>query len=93
MNASRPTRARLALALLLCATLLLGACGGGTPTRTARDPDLPVSIRANDVLFRALGLVGTPYRYGGNTPSGGFDCSGLIVYAYRNAAQRPLPFR
>lgn len=91
MNASRPTRARLALALLLCATLLLGACGGGTPTRTARDPDLPVSIRANDVLFRALGLVGTPYRYGGNTPESGFDCSGLVGFVYREAAGLVLP--
>ena len=37
---------------------------------------------ANAVLFRAIALVGTPYRYGGNTPAGGFDCSGLVAYAY-----------
>jgi len=43
------------------------------------------------VLFRALGLVGTPYRYGGNTPEGGFDCSGLIGYVYRDAAGISLP--
>ncbi len=47
--------------------------------------------RANDVLFRALSLVGTPYRYGGNTPSGGFDCSGLVGYVFRTVADVSLP--
>ncbi|HET6552300.1 MAG TPA: C40 family peptidase, partial [Dyella sp.] len=46
---------------------------------------------ANDVLFRAIALVGTPYRWGGNTPDGGFDCSGLVDYIYRNAAGLMLP--
>ncbi|HEX7816938.1 MAG TPA: C40 family peptidase [Dyella sp.] len=46
---------------------------------------------ANDVLFRAIALVGTPYRWGGNTPEGGFDCSGLVDYIYRNAAGLMLP--
>jgi cell wall-associated NlpC family hydrolase len=46
---------------------------------------------ANDVLFRAISLVGTPYRYGGNTPEGGFDCSGLVGYVFREAAGVVLP--
>jgi cell wall-associated NlpC family hydrolase len=46
---------------------------------------------ANDVLFRALALVGTPYQWGGNTPQGGFDCSGLVDYIYRHAADIVLP--
>ncbi|MEO8998538.1 MAG: C40 family peptidase [Rhodanobacter sp.] len=46
---------------------------------------------ANDILFRAIGLVGTPYRWGGNTPAGGFDCSGLVDYIYRTAARIKLP--
>ncbi|MGF6395343.1 C40 family peptidase [Pseudomonas plecoglossicida] len=46
---------------------------------------------ADDVLIRAIGLVGTPYRWGGNTPDAGFDCSGLIGYVYRDAAGISLP--
>lgn len=47
--------------------------------------------RANDITLRAIGLVGTPYRYGGNTPDGGFDCSGLVGYVYRDAGATSLP--
>ncbi|KAB8162088.1 hypothetical protein FKV24_018600, partial [Lysobacter maris] len=46
---------------------------------------------ANAVLMRAISLVGTPYRYGGNTPDGGFDCSGLVNYVYRDMLDLRLP--
>ena len=49
------------------------------------------SRRANEVLVRAISLVGTPYRYGGNTPAGGFDCSGLVGYVFLDAAGLRLP--
>jgi len=85
--------------------LLLAACAGA-PHRhepTYRDShsalaDLPARApsaasvgTANDVLFRAIALVGTPYHWGGNTPESGFDCSGLVDYIYRNAAAILLP--
>jgi len=56
----------------------------------ARAPDGAVGT-ANDVLFRAIALVGTPYHWGGNTPDSGFDCSGLIDYIYRTSAGIQLP--
>ncbi|MDC7222694.1 MAG: C40 family peptidase [Spirochaetales bacterium] len=36
---------------------------------------------AEDIIRSASELVGTPYRYGGASPSG-FDCSGLLYYLY-----------
>jgi cell wall-associated NlpC family hydrolase len=77
---------------------LLGACASAPPPqpRIVQRPVLAAppetsNPAAEDVLFRALGLVGTPYRWGGNTPDSGFDCSGLIGFVYRDAAGIALP--
>lgn len=94
---------RMARLLLLSLTLLLlAACASGPRKSAPRETqsalaNLPARApagnagTANDVLFRAIALVGTPYRWGGNTPDGGFDCSGLVDYIYRNAAGLALP--
>ncbi|MEO7065794.1 MAG: C40 family peptidase [Rhodanobacter sp.] len=57
----------------------------------ARAPSAASAAEANDILFRAIALVGTPYRWGGNTPSGGFDCSGLMDYIYSQSTGIKLP--
>lgn len=36
----------------------------------------------NNVLSDAGQQVGTPYRYGGSTPDGGFDCSGFVQWIF-----------
>ncbi|KQQ54710.1 hypothetical protein ASF84_15425 [Pseudomonas sp. Leaf127] len=43
------------------------------------------------VVKRALEAVGTPYRWGGNTPGKGLDCSGLVKYAFTDVANVDLP--
>ncbi len=67
--------------------LLQGCAGSPSP----RGGHAQKTGSANDVLIRAIGLVGTPYRYGGNTPASGFDCSGLVGYVFRDAASINLP--
>ena len=78
---------------------LLAGCGGKDNVRSqapAAGKDWPAvqpadPESANSVLMRAIGLVGTPYRYGGNTPESGFDCSGLVTYVYRDMLDLRLP--
>jgi cell wall-associated NlpC family hydrolase len=44
-----------------------------------KPPKPTVGERAAKIALRA---VGVPYRWGGTSPSGGFDCSGLVYWAY-----------
>lgn len=44
-----------------------------------------------EVLLSALSLSGTPYKYGGNSPETGFDCSGFVRYVFNQAANLTLP--
>jgi cell wall-associated NlpC family hydrolase len=82
------------LALLIIAALL-GACSVSRPKPAPPSFSLrnhhAGDTNANDILFRAISLVGTPYRYGGNTPQSGFDCSGLVDYVFNDVAGITLP--
>src|SRR3546814_18384057 len=60
-------------------------------TTLFRSPPSEATRRANEVTLRALGLVGTPYVYGGNTPQGGFDCSGLVTFVFADVGNLSLP--
>lgn len=52
--------------------------------------DSTVSATGNAVVDYAYKFLGTPYQWGGTTPSG-FDCSGFTQYVFKNAAGVSLP--
>ncbi|MCC6870189.1 MAG: C40 family peptidase [Burkholderiales bacterium] len=46
---------------------------------------------AQDVAVYALSLIGVKYKFGGNTPASGLDCSGLVRYVFQEVTGVTLP--
>lgn len=49
------------------------------------------STRASELALHAMGMIGIHYKYGGNTPESGLDCSGLVRYVFKEAWGSDLP--
>jgi cell wall-associated NlpC family hydrolase len=61
----------------------------------AKIPNVSLLDRATDtaqaVLDQAVGLLGAPYRWGGNTTTLGFDCSGFVTHVFQMGLGLTLP--
>lgn len=55
------------------------------PTTTSPDTEnQPVSDTRSEIVSFAKKYLGTKYKYGGRSPSVGFDCSGFVYYVFKN---------
>jgi cell wall-associated NlpC family hydrolase len=57
-----------------CDLIGSGTVGGTAPGETAAEAS---------AVSNAVALLGIPYQWGGESTQGGFDCSGMVQYVYR----------
>lgn len=100
---------RAGLGFLAAAALVLTGCATTSSnqnawldpqgSRNARldvdelDPVTAIAAAQHPLTRQALTHLGIAYRYGGNAPDEGFDCSGLIYYSAQTSLGLKLPRR
>jgi murein DD-endopeptidase len=65
---------------IVIAFVLLAGCAS---TGASRAPEIRPDL-ADLAAGNAAKMLGKPYRFGGASPAG-FDCSGLVLFSYRQA--------
>jgi len=104
MTTSRPTQTRrhLAQACVLAAGFWFSSAAWSIDTPPLQDPSSSktqialtklhdITNRASELAVQALSMLGINYRYGGNSPETGLDCSGLVRYVFKEAWGTDLP--
>lgn len=67
------------------------------PQATQRPPSNPltgpyyISSERHRIMDAAYAALGIPYKYGGNNPARGLDCSSLMQFIYKRALNTSLP--
>lgn len=87
----------LLLLLVSCKTTTVhhatssGSVAPGRHLSPVRITKVSQAVGSQEILMQGMSLIGTPYRYGGNSRDQGFDCSGMVRYVYQQALNVPLP--
>jgi cell wall-associated NlpC family hydrolase len=80
------------LRLTRCLTILLTACWVMVVAGCASGPQFGRGSGA-DTVVTAMGFLGVPYRWGGNSADEGFDCSGFTRAVFQTSRGVNLPRR
>lgn len=87
----RPAGAAIVAALLAgCSTPSAYKAPAPTPSAASSISPTSRSAMRNDLALYALSLLDTRYAWGGRGPAMGFDCSGLVLHVYKEAANMKL---
>lgn len=82
---------------VVAALCLCRAAIGAEPTPAEPGPDASFgrqqdfTSRASELAMHAMGMIGIRYKYGGDAPESGLDCSGLVRHVFRQAWGKELP--
>jgi cell wall-associated NlpC family hydrolase len=69
----------------------IGEAGDGTPGTVRPVSSSSSTSMGEQAAAAAAKYLGIPYRFGGATPAGGFDCSGLVTYVLHHDLGLSLP--
>jgi cell wall-associated NlpC family hydrolase len=61
------------------------------PAALPQDRLAPRSAERSEALLQAVLALGVDYRYGGDSPATGYDCSGLVAHVFEQAWGLKLP--
>jgi cell wall-associated NlpC family hydrolase len=83
----------LGLGLLALITTTTSAYAVEQTNQKPNEPTLlsRYSANAHDMALRALSFIDIRYRFGGNTPESGFDCSGMVRRVVHDVLGLKLP--
>jgi cell wall-associated NlpC family hydrolase len=95
MRLKRPLH-HLLTVLLLISGAASGAAWGATSTPAEEQTTFFARIhdlqeRASGLVATAVDFIGVRYKYGGNTPEQGLDCSGLVRLVFKDTLDIQLP--
>ena len=62
-----------------------------SPGSLADAHKVKVQKATKTAMSTLMNQIGKPYRWGGSSPRTGFDCSGLVYYAYKDLVKFRIP--
>lgn len=91
-----PCTGKLARSAVLAVSLMATCAAWSADAPPSPDVGAPTKLQdlthhASELAMQAMGMLGIHYKYGGNTPESGLDCSGLVRLIFKETWGLILP--